>query len=291
MLSLRATYGVSNGNLLLDGIPLNNEVFRSKCFFVGQFDNNWPHLTVSETCTFAATLFNNTDLVSEENKETNTVLKVIDDVGLTAVSDNRNSSLSGGQQRRLSLAIALLKRPAILFLDEITSGLDSASADKICKLLRRLVDERDIIVMCTIHQPSTKIFLEYFDKCILLSEGRLAYAGGTRSAEDYFERLGYSIPAMTNPSEFYMDLVNSDFGGTESVENILNTWQRENETIDRSTNTTNIEQGLQPRNRLHENSTPLSHSGLMKPSLLRETRTVLRRHFLMTYRDVSDSWM
>ena len=117
------------------------------------------------------------------------ITNIVHEVGLTDVLHSRNSSLSGGQQRRLSLAIALLKQPAVLFLDEVTSGLDSASADRVCKALRRIVDEKNIMVICTIHQPSTQIFLECFDQLIFLSKGRVAYAGGTRRAEDYFSGL------------------------------------------------------------------------------------------------------
>ena len=55
--------------------------------------------------------------------------------------------------------------------------------------MRRIVDEKNIMVICTIHQPSTQIFLECFDQLIFLSKGRVAYAGGTRRAEDYFSGL------------------------------------------------------------------------------------------------------
>jgi ABC-2 type transport system ATP-binding protein len=104
----------------LDKAPLDSDTFKSKCFLVGQHDKNWPHLTVQETCTFAARLFG---IVKKKIDITNIVHKV----GLTDVLCSRNSSLSGGQQRRISFAIALLKQPAVLFLDEVTSGLDSAT--------------------------------------------------------------------------------------------------------------------------------------------------------------------
>jgi ABC-type multidrug transport system ATPase subunit len=273
VLSLRATYGDNFGKLLLDGAPLDSDIFKSKCFLVGQYDKNWPHLTVQETCTFAARLFG---IVKKEIDITN----IVHEVGLTDVLHSRNSSLSGGQQRRLSLAIALLKQPAVLFLDEVTSGLDSASADRVCKALRRIVDEKNIMVICTIHQPSTKIFLECFDQLILLSKGRVAYAGGTRRAEDYFSCLGYPVPAMTNPSEHYLELVNSDFGDVETVDKIIDAWEQE-------TSDAGADIDVEHQSQSNTGTIFSPDLKLAKQSLFQETQIVLRRHFIMICRDVS----
>ena len=131
--------------------------------------------------------------------------------------------MSGGQQRRLSLAISLLKKPDLLFLDEITSGLDSVSSLNVCRLLRKVADERNIAVVCTIHQPSTKTF-QNFDQVMVLSMGRLAYAGSRIEAENYFASMGHTIPPMTSESEHYLNTVDADFGTPEDVQNILNAW-------------------------------------------------------------------
>lgn len=131
--------------------------------------------------------------------------------------------MSGGQQRRLSLAISLLKKPDLLFLDEITSGLDSVSSLNVCRLLRKVADERNIAVVCTIHQPSTKTF-HNFDQVMVLSMGRLAYAGSRVDAENYFANMGHTIPPMTSESEHYLNTVDADFGTPEDVQNILNAW-------------------------------------------------------------------
>merc|ERR1719230_2271703 len=86
--------------------------------------------------------------------------------------------LSGGQKRRLSLAIAFLKNPLVVFLDEVTSGLDAAAAANITTFLQDLARSQDVIIACTIHQPSAKIF-KGFDRLLLLSDGRVAYSGRT----------------------------------------------------------------------------------------------------------------
>jgi ABC-type multidrug transport system ATPase subunit len=79
-------------------------------------------------------------------------------MGLTVCGDTRNARLSGGQMRRLSLGIALLKQPTMLFLDEPTTGLDSAAAENIMQEIVRVAKEEKLIVLCSIHQPSTKVY-------------------------------------------------------------------------------------------------------------------------------------
>lgn len=277
VLALQATYGSAFGKLQLNGSSLDSQVFKSKCYFVGQFDKNWAYLTVKETCTFAANLFG----IQNCN---DTVDNVIDDVGLRLVAKSLSASLSGGQQRRLSLAIALLKEPSVLFLDEVTSGLDSASADNVCKVLRRLASEKNIIVICTIHQPSTKIFLECFNRLILLSSGQMAYSGHTNEeAEEYFANLGYPMPKNTNPSEHYLELINSDFAPTsERIDTIIDAWASRtgpNMTQNEDSSGTSADV-IDLGGLLHDGN---GDGCLEKPKIL----VVLRRQFLMTRRDVS----
>ena len=62
------------------------------------------------------------------------------------------AGLSGGQKRRLSLAVALLSNPLVLFLDEPTTGLDAAAAASIMRFLKELAVAANIAIVCTIHQ-------------------------------------------------------------------------------------------------------------------------------------------
>ncbi|EJK55393.1 hypothetical protein THAOC_24879, partial [Thalassiosira oceanica] len=79
-------------------------------------------------------------------------------------------------------------RTTVLFLDEVTSGLDSAASFQVVQVLHRIAKARDIMIVVTIHQPSTAV-LEIFDDLLLLSKGKVAYAGRLKKAEAHFESL------------------------------------------------------------------------------------------------------
>merc|ERR1711988_1482931 len=103
----------------------------------------------------------------------------------TKVGNEFLKGLSGGQRRRLSLACAFIKDPLVVFLDEVTSGLDAAAAASITNFMQELARSKDVIIACTIHQPSAKIF-KGFDRLLLLSGGDVAYSGKISEINLYF---------------------------------------------------------------------------------------------------------
>ena len=85
-------------------------------------------------------------------------------VGLSHVRDvivgsPLNKGISGGERKRLCVAMELITRPLLLFLDEPTSGLDSVTALSLCSLLKRLARSKACTVVCTIHQPQVRALL------------------------------------------------------------------------------------------------------------------------------------
>lgn len=88
--------------------------------------------------------------------------------------------LSGGEKKRLSISLEIVTHPQVLFLDEPTTGLDSAAAFFVVEALRNIAHDGRIVV-CTIHQPSSDVF-NLFDDLLLISSGETVYFGEAKSA-------------------------------------------------------------------------------------------------------------
>lgn len=88
----------------------------------------------------------------------------------------------------------------LLVPDEPTSGLDAAAASNIMQEIVRVAKEERIIIVCTIHQPSTKVY-NGFDQLMIMSRGRQAFSGDVTEAIPHFDSIGYPCPPATNPAE------------------------------------------------------------------------------------------
>ncbi|KAI3404914.2 hypothetical protein KGF56_002243 [Candida oxycetoniae] len=170
---------------------------------------------------------------SEKNELIDYILKVLnlDHLKNTRICQFSSlaTTLSGGEQRRVSLAIQLLSRPSILFLDEPTTGLDTSSSLKLVQLLKKLAsNEYGITIILSIHQPRAEI-CDLFDKvCLLTSGGRLVYFGDLKNqALDYFGKLGYN--SDLNISQYVMKLSVKD---ASTVENEAASVKRINYLVD-----------------------------------------------------------
>lgn len=110
-------------------------------------------------------------------------------LGLNEIVNTRLCFLSGGERKKVALAVQLINDPPILFCDEITTGLDSYSAAHVINTLRRVAHSGKI-VMCTIHQPASGLF-DQFKEVILLTDGRLAYQGSVSLINDMLNRCDF----------------------------------------------------------------------------------------------------
>lgn len=122
----------------------------------------------------------------------------------------RSGGLSGGERRRLSVALELVTEPKIFLADEPTTGLDSAQAGKVVKLIAKLAKERSVPSIIILHQPKSTIW-QTLDAFVLLAPGgKMCYSGSRKGAVSYFKELGFECPHDVNPSEYFIDLVTVD---------------------------------------------------------------------------------
>ena len=118
------------------------------------------------------------------------VAEIMEIFGLTPVKDNLVDKLSGGQRKRLSIAMEFISNPSLFILDEPDSGLDGVMARELMQQLRRIADQSKIVIVIT-HTPDRVIDL--FDDVIVLAKdcnrtGRLAYYGPIDEAKRFFDR-------------------------------------------------------------------------------------------------------
>ncbi|KAH7074680.1 ATP-binding cassette transporter-like protein [Paraphoma chrysanthemicola] len=203
----------------INGAATDLASFRKLSSYVEQEDALVGSLTVRETLYFAAQLALPSSISKSERKTR--IASLLSAFGLTNQADTLigtpiRKGVSGGQKRRVSVASQLITSPKILFLDEPTSGLDSAASYEVMNFVRETARKYKILVIASIHQPSTTTF-ELFDKLMLLSRGKIAYNGPVPLVRDYFASLGYSMPLYMNPAEFVIDLINTDFSKDQAA--------------------------------------------------------------------------
>ena len=149
--------GAPVGKVTLNGVQLTSKLYTSHCAYVRQTDTLWPYLTPREYIEMASAMYG-TD--SDAEPSVDPVENVLKSVGLISCQHTKvgggpgggKSGLSGGQKRRLSLALAMVKNPSVLFLDEPTSGLDASSAAAIMDFLKVFAKQMNVAILCTIHQ-------------------------------------------------------------------------------------------------------------------------------------------
>nr|KAF7404466.1 hypothetical protein H0235_015160 [Vespula pensylvanica] len=184
-----------------------NEHKKYSCY-ISQNDHLPNLFTVNEAMTISANLKIDRNL----NRKAKQILidEILDTLDLTKTKNTRTNELSGGQKKRLSIALELVTNPSVMYLDEPTTGLDSYFSLQCVKMLQKLAKGSRTII-CTIHQPSALIF-EMFDHLYLLADGRCMYEGAPQSIVQYFANLDLHCPKYYNPADYMIEIVNNEYG-------------------------------------------------------------------------------
>jgi ABC-type multidrug transport system ATPase subunit len=179
---LRALTGLrpaDQGTVSYDGRDLYRDYaeLRSRIGLVPQDDILHTQLTVRRALIYAAELRFPDDTRQHERKAR--VDEVLQELGLDHRRDNRISALSGGQRKRVSVALELLTKPSLLFLDEPTSGLDPGLDKSVMQMLRGLADDGRTVAVVT-HSVAN---LDICDRLLVMAPGgKIAYFGPPREA-------------------------------------------------------------------------------------------------------------
>ncbi|XP_037302867.1 ATP-binding cassette sub-family G member 1 isoform X2 [Manduca sexta] len=192
------------GELLVNGQPRKEHHFQRSSCYITQEDLLQPFLTVREAMDVAARL------KLPKGSKTPSV-EILQELGLLEHQNTRTDKLSGGQKKRLSIALELVNNPPVFFLDEPTSGLDTVATTQCVKLLRQLAQQGRTVV-CTIHQPAASL-LDLFDQLYVIADGYCIYQGDTAAMVPYLQSVGLPCPRHHNPADFIIEI-------TENLENI-----------------------------------------------------------------------
>lgn len=165
----------------------NIAAFSTQLGYVPQEDIVHRDLTVERALYYAAKLRLPHDFTDEQIEQR--IKDVLEDVEMTRRRKLLVKKLSGGQRKRVSIALELLANPSIFFLDEPTSGLDPGLDRKMMYLLRKLADAGHTIVLVT-HATNNINACDYV--CFLAQGGRLAYFGPPDEAKTYFGKTDFA---------------------------------------------------------------------------------------------------
>lgn len=172
--------------------------------YIMQDDVMLKHQTPREILIFSAMLRVH-DLTKQEKLQR--VDDIIAELGLKNCQDTKVGAagvlrgISGGERKRVSIAMEMVTNPSLLFVDEPTSGLDSFTAIHVVDSLKHLA-MNGRTVLCTIHQPNSQIFNK-FDRLILLAKGKIAYFGPAKEAIKYFTSIGHPCAKYINPPDHF----------------------------------------------------------------------------------------
>jgi len=222
--SLNGMRPASSGQVLVNNLDLYQhlESLKQSIGYVPQDDIIHRELTVYSTLYYVARLRLSRDI---STKEINQIVgEVMDVTGLSERRDVPISQLSGGQRKRVSIAVELITKPSVIFLDEPTSGLDPATEEKVMKLFRQIAESGRTVILTTHAMENVKLF----DKLVLLMRGKLVFYGepdealahvGAESFKDLYDKLEAPIAER-------LARANGNMSREQAAEAVAEDWKR-----------------------------------------------------------------
>ncbi len=185
--ALNGTRPATEGSVLINNLDLYRylDSLKQSIGYVPQDDIIHRELSVYTTLYYVAKLRLSRDVTKTEINQI--INEVLDVTGLEERRDLAINELSGGQRKRVSIAVELITKPSIIFLDEPTSGLDPATEEKIMKLFRQIAESGRTVILTTHAMENVKLF----DKIVVLMRGKLVFYGAPEEALTHLGASSY----------------------------------------------------------------------------------------------------
>jgi len=188
----------NEGNIFINGYDIheNKEILEGVIGFIPQDDLLIEELTVYQNLYYNAKLCFSKFNEEEINNSVNKILLDLDlyEIRHLKVGGPLNKFISGGQRKRLNIALELIREPSVLFVDEPTSGLSSMDSEMVMDLLKEQTLKSKLVIV-NIHQPSSDIY-KLFDKILIMDKGGFpVYYGNPLDAVVYFKRMSHYVNA------------------------------------------------------------------------------------------------
>ncbi|KAH8378636.1 hypothetical protein KR009_000418 [Drosophila setifemur] len=187
------------------GVTGSIKIKRDNACYITQDDHHQTLLTVEELMNLACDL-----KLKHRHKKEEILTDILENLHLNHRRNVTAEKLSGGERKRLSIALELVDNPNIFFLDEPTSGLDEVTAAQCIRLLKAMAHEGRTIV-CTIHQPSATIY-NCFDSIYVLAKGHCVYQGSPSATIPFLRLAQLDCPRNYSPSDYIIELVDAEDG-------------------------------------------------------------------------------
>ncbi|KAM0913296.1 hypothetical protein ACQ4PT_012244 [Festuca glaucescens] len=226
------------GKVMYNGKEVNSSTPQYLRAYVSQYDLHHAEMTVRETIDFSSKMLgtnNEFEMLGEairrkkgvinkvdqdldsfikattfgegSNLTTNYIIKILglSECADTIVGDELIRGISGGQKKRATIGEMLVGLSRCFFMDDISTGLDSATTYEIIKFLQQMAHLMDLTLVISLLQPPPET-LELFDDIILLCEGQIVYHGPREKATDFFEIMGFKCPSRKNVADFLQEV-------------------------------------------------------------------------------------
>lgn len=230
------------GEVTYNGHKMNEFVPRKTAAYISQNDVHVGEMTVKETLDFSARcqgVGSRYELLSElanrekaagilpeaevdffmkatamegvkSNLQTDYTLRILglDICADTIVGDEMQRGISGGQKKRVTTGEMIVGPTKVLFMDEISTGLDSSTTFQIVKCLQQVVHLGEATILMSLLQPAPETF-DLFDDIILISEGQIVYQGPREHVLEFFELCGFRCPERKGTADFLQEVTSS----------------------------------------------------------------------------------